>query len=1124
MPTKRSWGAASYDFESTEEVPSKPSVPSSSKRNKAGSANDTGLNQAVVGASQHGRRDISRKVESAAQAPTKSLPTPRTIAAISTLKARATTATSRTTARASIKPTTATTSTSHSPATLSLLEYEYRPPDQFDDSSPDFEHDASAGNAEAVSGAEPLAASEEWAEHHREEYLREMLRLEGRGDFINAQHCWNCKTPGAMPEYRCRTCFGDDLVCGSCVVQLHSRMPFHFIERWTGSRFDKTTLKHLGLRIQLGHLPGEACYNPKPSHNDDFVVLDSTGIHEVGLSFCECELAAARPVQLLRHRLFPGTGDDPRSAATFGVLKLFHLLSFESKGSHEEFYNAVVRLTSNVDPSVPRDRYHEFIVMVTQWRHLKMLKRNGRAHSLGGVAGTDAGECAVRCPACPQAGINLPPGWDLVHPDRRWLYRLFLAIDGNFRLKRRKVSSDEKDPGLNGGWAFFVEEKAFREFIKLRWDEKQERSTCVAHDAVDKPDKEARGLAASGVVAVVCTRHEFKIPNGVGDLQKGERYINVDYVLFSGLRIVTAKDLVISYDIICQWCKNLMLRIPLLPSLIHPFPITSLTFLIPKFHLPAHVEYCHRTFSYNLTKGVGRSDGEAPERGWARVNAVAKSTAEMGPGTRRDTLDDHFNDGNWKKTCNLARSLHVKATRAASGKAKHEKLFAEFKESIPSKYAQAWETAVEAWESNPIGSANPYEVEVKGMSERDIRLRLAIEAELEDAAASVSRPEGEVASSIHPSLFVAQGIQLEDDQHRLRQAVSRLSNHPTSKQLATLAERSNSVRRRIATWFETQKVLMPEADQERRRLLALETNANGSPSLEVYDIHLLLPSALPRSASTAPLCLFEAELRKGQAYDALADMRRYLRLRSYLLKQKDLYTRGVAANTRANVAISRAQEGVNWAAAKYRRVRKLLSSLCPVADDPAPLDDPTLDDPTAWRRDLLPLGDNDVRGLSEGLFGESDGTRTMSWIWFSASLNSAGGERENIETDLQLQDALRIEYLKTRARAMRWREEVELLDEEKRRTREYFRWKANWWRSRTTSGIGGEGREYDEGFSAFALDQARVYDELAHGCEERWKATTAGSVGAKKKASKQVEVDDMEDDDDDVLDFVEDYD
>ena len=41
--------------------------------------------------------------------------------------------------------------------------------------------------------------------------------------------------------------------------------------------------------------------------------------------------------------------------------------------------------------------------------------------------------------------------------------------------------------------------------------------------------------------------------------------------------------------------------------------------------------------------------------------------------------------------------------------------------------------------------------------------------------------------------------------------------------------------------------------------------------------------------------------------------------------------------------------------------------------------------------------------------------------------------------------ALRIEWGKARARAARWSEEVELLQEEMRRTKQFFEWKAQWW-------------------------------------------------------------------------------
>jgi hypothetical protein len=112
--------------------------------------------------------------------------------------------------------------------------------------------------------------------------------------------------------------------------------------------------------------------------------------------------------------------------------------------------------------------------------------------------------------------------------------------------------------------------------------------------------------------------------------------------------------LIVSYDIACQWHKKLRERMEIFPrDEALSESVQETRYLVPKFHLPAHVEDCNLGFSFNLTRGVGRTDGEAPERGWANINPAAQSTKEMGPGTRRDTLDDHFGDWNWKKIVKL---------------------------------------------------------------------------------------------------------------------------------------------------------------------------------------------------------------------------------------------------------------------------------------------------------------------------------------------------------------------------------------------------------------------------------------------------------------------------------------
>jgi hypothetical protein len=75
--------------------------------------------------------------------------------------------------------------------------------------------------------------------------------------------------------------------------------------------------------------------------------MDSYGIHEVLLDFCDCVEAESHTQQLLRITWFPSTTADPKTAATFRLLEEFHLLSFESKVSAYEFYSALVRRTNN---------------------------------------------------------------------------------------------------------------------------------------------------------------------------------------------------------------------------------------------------------------------------------------------------------------------------------------------------------------------------------------------------------------------------------------------------------------------------------------------------------------------------------------------------------------------------------------------------------------------------------------------------------------------------------------------------------------------------------------------------------------------------------------------------------
>ena len=103
------------------------------------------------------------------------------------------------------------------------------------------------------------------------------------------------------------------------------------------------------------------------------------------------------------------------------------------------------------------------------------------------------------------------------------------------------MSKDTTDPSLSQGWGYFVEETVYKAYLEQRAGEVQEvrnsksaklllicpkKSTCSSHSAVNMANTKANtGLAATGVGTIDCACHNMKLPTGVGDLQKGERYV-----------------------------------------------------------------------------------------------------------------------------------------------------------------------------------------------------------------------------------------------------------------------------------------------------------------------------------------------------------------------------------------------------------------------------------------------------------------------------------------------------------------------------------------------------------------------------------------------------------------------
>lgn len=66
-----------------------------------------------------------------------------------------------------------------------------------------------------------------------------------------------------------------------------------------------------------------------------------------------------------------------------------------------------------------------------------------------------------------------PPRYETDQQAHRFLYALFLALDANFRMQRKDVSSETEDPDLGNGLAFFGEVTAYMKHLEDNWDQPQ---------------------------------------------------------------------------------------------------------------------------------------------------------------------------------------------------------------------------------------------------------------------------------------------------------------------------------------------------------------------------------------------------------------------------------------------------------------------------------------------------------------------------------------------------------------------------------------------------------------------------------------------------------------------------
>ncbi|EKM48959.1 uncharacterized protein PHACADRAFT_33683 [Phanerochaete carnosa HHB-10118-sp] len=613
--------------------------------------------------------------------------------------------------------------------------------------------------------------------------------------------------------------------------------------------------------------------------------------------------------------------------------------------------------------------------------------------------------------------------------DLRFVYALIVAINTNFHLKRRAVSNNARDPGLMSGQRIL---RVRVEVCRLR------RSMAHANTKFNC------GYTTTGVSLALCACHGMILPNGVGDLQKGERYCNMDFISMSVLSLFSKRGLtVLSYNIACQWEQfirgHIVHRNFLMHLCIELLTTNNLRFVIPKYHFWGHKGKDHSRYLLNLVRGIGHTDSEEVERNWWWHNATVASTHEMGSGSWHDTFEDHFQWSNFEKFVGMGRTLARKLKCALRGYAFHDRLWKQFSEDIPTADMKRWVGEVAAWETN-MSRDDPYHLEPSGLTKTQIKAQLAEEEDTEAVKGNTS------LHKVTSSSMVVELLGIEDLQHRFLLKYPIVTKETCSLVL-NIVDRWAVIRRCLQATHEIQAVYMPSV----LKLVASDAQHSGSsmPSsmpaselaarntrITIGDVNgnpehqrLFLPSKLADEdleACVAGLAPIEDCLREGQMRSALDSLHVQLHVRSRLIAFKARNSQGQRENLRLIQKIEACEAKIKVLVAKYRRAHVAKVALV---------------GPGLWKDEWPLLKDRDVCGLSEmepQVDGDdeplsrhrqnTEGSHVLSWIWLNIcwqqTLGPSGTPR--------MTEALCVEWLRARSRVMRFKEEILYLHEEHR--------------------------------------------------------------------------------------------
>ncbi|KAG9041944.1 hypothetical protein FS837_011550 [Tulasnella sp. UAMH 9824] len=772
------------------------------------------------------------------------------------------------------------------------------------------------------------------------------------------------------------------------------------------------------ISFGLNRISLEEDQNPKPGNPLDHDPDDQPFLRT---HYLRKFLAAKAPSQLpLQCSNSPHCSTElkPQTGFTLEVLRHQRCFSLRGKTSLKEYYDALVDLTSPAEhkgeiPSL----YDQFRIAVRQYRILTMYMRAGKDD---GLAPLQKGELCVKCPACPEPGVNLPSNWDLDRM-KQLHYARFLAGDGNFKLQRlakRGSSKSEGSKSLLGDGGFWVSASTFQNYLAetpMAADEplKQRKNACntMAGDPSYSPEG-AKALDVTGVFAVSC-RHIFICPNGVVDFHKGEKYRYVDVCFAGPLNHSYAAGLryfVITYDIACKYGANFKSRCCTPTCKFVLIPMTqgelNVIFCVNKFHQESHEDGCATKNALEYTQYVGRTCGEGVETIWAKMNWLRYSTREMSPGHRIETLSEHFNDWNWQKTSNLVRftkssylsavqSLDVvleelESLKNSLGPATVAQLYADYKKSGGEQFL--------------LNSQR-----VQGLSKQELSRETQ-----SNKTSTLATPQGTRTSKVSHIDLICKALQLEAMQARLRQRAHDLAKikNPTRELKARVTQLAKQLSSSLNNHYDLLFEVVPQLEPLVQR--------SSDPAKD----DIFLPSRLSpeeiNELELLDLLKVEMQLRTGHAYDCIKELRNALAMRSFWSRHTNSQHSSQTKTTKGMSSLQSSTARLKETARAYNTCYNWLTKRSPE---------------TAEKFGLRALRNTDLTLLTE--WQESKVYRPTDlpdvddgWVDEMETVSQEEPNRLSKVVESWRTEIVRLDYIHATAATERWIEEVRLLSRE----------------------------------------------------------------------------------------------